>query len=387
MPFLGRSRTLFRIFGFPIKIHPTWFFLFMLIVFSLSSKTGLFRQWMGDEPVGAATYWALGVLGALGLFASLIAHELAHSVVARYTGIPVKGITLFIFGGVSELGDEPPTAASEFFMAVVGPLSSVLIAFVFLAGWMVGFARSWPVSVRVLLQYLAMVNFVLAFFNSLPAFPLDGGRVARSILWGLSGDIRTATLIAGGIGSAFALLLIIAGVWAMFRQAVLGGIWLVFIGIFLRQAAAGSLQQVRMRHSLGGEVVGRFMSPNLVTVGPDLTLRRFVDQYALPYHFAIFPVVDEEGRLIGAMHACDPTRVDQADWERVTVGELMRDRSADTEMAPGTDAVEALVRLTEESTRLMVVENDRPIGIISQRDLLDFLALKSRLSGGRRPGR
>jgi len=378
MALMGRTRTLFRILGIPIKMNPSWLLLFALILFSLSSEHGLFRQWLQGEQVGAAVYWVLGLIGAAGLFASLIAHELAHSVVARYTGVPVRGITLFVFGGVSELAEEPPTAVAEFLMAVVGPLSSVLIGAMFVAAYAAGeLVFSWPATVNVVLRYLGTVNFLLAVFNSLPAFPLDGGRVVRSILWGVTGSLRTATSIAARIGSAFGLLMVIGGVLTVFAGSALGGIWFIFIGFFLRQAAAASFEQVRMRQTLSGEVVGRFMTANPVTVRPDVTLRHFVDQYVLPHHFTVFPVVDEAGRLVGTVNARDPAHVDQSEWDMATVSRLMREASPDIRVDADMDAVEALARLRGEAgRRLIVVEHDRPVGIISLRDLLDFLALK-----------
>ena len=382
MAALGQTRMLFRIFGFPIKVNPSWVFLFVLIVFSLSSRNGLLHQWLAGEGVSETTYWALGMIGALGLFGSLIVHELAHSVVARYTGMPVKGITLFVFGGVSEMGDEPPTAGAEFFMAVIGPLSSVVIGVACLVLWAMGESfLSWPATVGVVFRYLGTINLLLAVFNSMPAFPLDGGRVVRSLLWGLTGSLRMATSIAAGLGSAFALLMVVGGVLMVFMGGVIGGIWLVLVGFFLRQAGASSVEQVRMRQTLSGEVVGRFMTTNLITVKPDLPLRQFVDQYVLPYHFAVFPVVDEEGRLTGLVHARDPARVEEAAWDTTTVGQLMRPATPDVLIDTGTDAVEALSRLRGEAgRRLIVMQDGRPVGIISLRDLLDFLALKIDLS-------
>ncbi len=378
MPLPGKTRVLFRIFGIPIKVHLTWFLLLALIIYSLGGPDGLFRRVIRGPSVSESTFWVLAVLGALGLFASLIVHEMCHSIVARHTGTPVLGITLFIFGGVSELGDEPPTAESEFLMAVVGPLSSLLIGGVFLALWAAGaFAFNWPIALRALLGYLGGVNIALAVFNSVPAFPLDGGRVVRSILWGVTGNLRTATTIAAGIGSGFGLVMIVGGVLSLLMGTVIGGIWFIFIGFFLRQAAQGSLQHTIMRQDLAGERVGRFMTPNPVAVGPHLELRRFVDGFVLPYHFAVFPVVDEEGRWIGVVHARDPARVDQAQWETVTVGDIMRQPTPDMAVGPDADAVDALALLAGGAgRRLIVVDHGRPIGILSLRDLMDFLALK-----------
>lgn len=389
MPFLGRSRTLFHIFGFPIKMNPTWFLLFGLIVFSLGSQNGLFHQWLSEpdslvyqwlrpQPVGTLTLWILAVIGALGLFVSLIAHELCHSLVARHTGMPVGGITLFIFGGVSEMEEEPPTAESEFFMAVVGPISSVLISFICLGILLLGhYQLAFPDTVNVIFLYLAIVNMLLAMFNSMPAFPLDGGRVVRSALWGLTGDLQRATSIAARIGSAFGLGMIILGIFLVFKGGLIGGIWLIFIGFFLRQAASSSYQQIIMRQALGGETVRHFMSTRPVTVQPDLPLSEFVNDYVLPYHYALFPVVDEDGKLIGTIGALAPGDVEQERWEDTSVGDVMNEETKDVEIRPGEKASDALQRLRgEQGKRLVVVEDEEPVGIVSLRDLLEFIELK-----------
>jgi Zn-dependent protease/CBS domain-containing protein len=390
MPFLGRSITVLKVFGVPIKINPTWLLLFVLIVFSLSSEHGMLREWVGEDELGGWGVWLLGVLCALALFASLLVHELCHSLVARYTGMPVRGITLFIFGGVSELGDEPTSAVSEFFMAIVGPLSSMIIGVACLVALAVSsMSEAWPGAVRAVLMFLGTVNIWLAVFNSIPAFPLDGGRLVRSLLWAVTGNLRRSTQIAAWLGSFFGALMIAGGICAFFGIppfrwffSPIGGIWLIFIGLFLRQAAAGSLQHVVMRQALGGEPVGRFMTSNPLVVPPDLPLRRFVDECVLPHHFALYPVVDASGMLIGVVHALDPRRVEPAFWDTVTVREVMHEPSPDTTVPPDLDAVDALARLrTEQGKRLVVVQDGRPVGIVSLRDLLDFLALKLDLEG------
>ncbi|MFO8007569.1 MAG: site-2 protease family protein [Candidatus Brocadiia bacterium] len=208
MPFFRKEITLFHLFGLPIKANPSWLILVALVWTTLAMGWFPSEQALGpDRP--AYIYWLLGGIGTLGLFASLVAHELCHSLVAREVGMPVGGITLFIFGGVSQLRDEPPTAGSEFLMAVVGPLSSVAIGGVFLVLLLIGLAAGWPDTVRSVLKYLSFVNFFLAAFNSVPAFPLDGGRVLRSIMWGVSGDLRSSTRVAAGVGSFFGVGLIV----------------------------------------------------------------------------------------------------------------------------------------------------------------------------------
>ncbi len=374
MPFLGRERTLFRLFGLPIKADLSWLFLVGLVILSLAegyfpSKLGLKQQWY--------VYWGLAVLGAIALFASLIVHELCHSLVARKTGMPVSGITLFIFGGVSQLEDEPPTALTEFFMAIVGPLSSVVLGVVFLVVWLVGTQLHWSLAFRALVGYLSFINFLLAAFNMLPAFPLDGGRVLRSILWGITSSMRTATNVAVQIGSLFGLGMIIVGVIELFYGQVIEGIWLAVIGFFLRQAAMGSLQMVVMRQQLSGDKVRRFMTTDVVTVPLDMTVQTFVDNFVFHHRFNYYPVVDANGTFVGLLSARAPRSVQTDQWPVTPVSSVMTPADPSMTLDPETDAVDALSMLrVRPEHRAVVVQDNRPIGIVSLRDLLAFLALK-----------
>ncbi len=375
----GEGKTILRLFGIPLRVNLSWFFLFGLVVFTLGTEGGLLRTWIDDSNVSDATYWLLALAGAVGLFASLVAHELCHSLVARRLGMPVGGITLFIFGGVSEMTEEPETAGREFLMAFVGPLSSIVIAgLCFLVYWYGTTRMNMGKPAAALVRYLATINVVLAVFNSVPAFPLDGGRVVRSIIWGATGDLRRATRIAAGLGSGFGLLMIGLGLLSFFAGGVIGGIWFVLIGFFVRQAAMGSFQQTLMRQALEGEEVERFMTRDPVTIAPDVTLDRFVHEYVLPRHFTTFPVTDEENRLVGVISSRTPGQYERGQWQDVTVGEAMQEAEEETTIAPHTDAVDGLSRLQgEPGRRLIVVDSQkRPVGIISLRDLLDFLALK-----------
>ncbi len=379
MPFFGRDHTLFKLFGLPIKANVSWLFLVALIMFSLGTS------WFPDQYEHAGVradevvYWGLALAGTVALFASLIIHEMCHSLVARSTGMPVSGITLFIFGGVSQLEDEPPTAGTEFFMAVVGPLSSVLICAAMAGLYFFGLHAHWPIGVQALLGYLALINGILAAFNSLPAFPLDGGRVLRSIVWGITGDLHIATQVAVSIGSGLGFLLIFAGLGIMFmvNGGFITGLWLLVIGFFVRQAALSNLQMVQMREYLEGETVRRFMTTDVVTVHRDLNLQRFVDELVFHHRFSYYPVVDDEGRLVGVVSARAPRDVSQHEWGVTSVGDVMKAVDESMTIGPDDDAVEALGSLrSREESRLVVVEAGRPIGIVSLRDLLGFLALK-----------
>jgi len=240
----GRSVSLFKLFGFEIKVDISWLILAALVTWSLAS--GLFPEYYKHLPV--ASYWWMGATGTVGLFLSIIFHELSHSLIARRYGISIKGITLFIFGGVAEMEDDPPNSKAEFLTAIVGPLSSFLIGVVLFLIKLWGEISGWPVTVTGVLSYLAWLNIVLAAFNLLPAFPLDGGRMLRSALWSWKKDLRWATNIAANVGSGLGLMLVIGGIVSIFMGNVIGGLWWFMIGLFVRSAAQRSYQQLLARN-------------------------------------------------------------------------------------------------------------------------------------------
>jgi Zn-dependent protease len=216
----GKRISLFRILGFEVKLDLSWFILAILITWSLAK--GFFPLYFKDLP--NATYWWMGVSGTLGLFISIVLHELSHSLVARSYGIPMKGITLFIFGGVAEMDDEPPSPKAEFMMAVVGPLTSLVIALLAYLIHILGIQNEWSVPVNGIFLYLGFINLALAIFNLVPGYPLDGGRMLRSVLWYWKGNIRWATRISSQIGAAFGLGLIMLGVISFIFGNFIGGI-------------------------------------------------------------------------------------------------------------------------------------------------------------------
>ncbi|HMA53566.1 MAG TPA: site-2 protease family protein, partial [Acidobacteriota bacterium] len=283
----GKPVTLFRIFGFEVKVDWSWLILGALIVWSLA--TGLFPVWY--KGLEKADYWVMGVAGALGLFLSIVFHELWHSLIARRFGLNMRGITLFLFGGVSEMADEPPSPKAEFFLAVAGPISSVVLAAVFFAVsyLLIGPGPATPVT--GVLNYLGYLNLILAAFNLIPAFPLDGGRVLRAILWGSWNDLRRATRVASSVGAGLGAGLMFFGVLQFFMGRSVGGIWTFIIGMFVRSAARSSYQQLVFRDALSGVPVKKFMVADAVTVKPGTTVEKLVDDYIYKYHFKMYPVV------------------------------------------------------------------------------------------------
>lgn len=288
-----RKLRLFRLFGFDVGIDPSWIVLAILVAWSLSTGYFPFRY----QALSPRQYWIMGIIGALGLFASIVAHEFCHSLVARRKGMPIKGITLFIFGGVAEMDEEPPKAQDEFLIAAVGPVSSLAMAALFYGLSRLGEAAAWPTAISGVMGYLGLINLILAAFNLVPAFPLDGGRILRAALWAWKGNLRWATRIASQFGRGFGLLLIALAVLRVLNGFFIGGMWLFLIGLFIRNAATMSYQQLLTRRALEGEPLERFMNRQPVTVPPDLKLDRLVEDYIYRHHHKLYPVVEGE-RLI-----------------------------------------------------------------------------------------
>lgn len=373
----GNRITLFKLLGFEVRIDASWLLLALLVTWSLAK--GVFPSTYAYQGIAQSTYWIMGAAGALGLFLSIIFHELCHSLVATRYGIPMKGITLFIFGGVAEMDDEPPSAKAEFLMAIAGPLSSVVLGLAFQGVAYAGQSLGWPGSISTVASYLGWINFILAAFNLLPAFPLDGGRVLRSILWGWKGNLRWATRISSWIGSAFGLVLIALGIINIFRGSFIGGIWWLMIGFFLRNAAQMSYSQILARKVLEGEKVRRFMVADPVTVSRALTLEEFIQDYVYRYHFKMFPVVSFD-RLVGCLTVRRVAEIPREEWREHTVGEIAQPCTPDITIGPDDDAVRALAVMSRSAnSRLLVVEGDRLVGIITLKDMLQFLSLKLEL--------
>ena len=368
---------LFNLLGFPIFVDLSWFIIVLLITWSLA--TNLFPHFY--DGFAATSYWWMGLAGAIGLFVSILAHELGHAVVARQFDVPMRGITLFIFGGVAEMTKEPPSAKAEFCVAVAGPIVSVVIAVVCYVASIYGEAGLAP-PIAGVLWYLGMINGVVVLFNMIPAFPLDGGRVLRSILWQVKGSLRWATRITSTIGSGFGLLLILMGVVSFISGNFVGGMWQFLIGMFLRGAAQMSYQQVLIRHALEGEPVERFMQSDVVTVSSETTVHQLVEDYIYRHHYKMFPVTDD-GRLVACVTTRGVQQIPRGEWDQRTVGEIVEPCVDENTIGRDADAMQALSRRSRNgASRLMVVENGHLEGILSLKDLLKFISLKIELEDG-----
>lgn len=375
--FAYRLRLL-RLFGFDVYVDVSWVLLAVLIVWSLAA--GVFPA--AAPGLASSTHLWMAVTAAIGLFASIVLHEMSHSIVARRFGMPIHGITLFIFGGVAEMADEPTSARGEFLMALAGPVASVLLGLLFLfASGAALAAGSQPAA--AVLSYLGVINIILAVFNLIPAFPLDGGRMLRAALWGWRKDIVKASRVAAVAGEVLAILMIGVGVAQVVAGAFLSGLWLGLIGLFLHGAAGFSYRQVVARQALRGQPVAGFMNRSPIAAPADVSIQALVDDYIYRHHHKRFPVVDG-AEVIGCVSTSDITGIDRAAWTSRTVRELMTPCAPDDLANPETDAMEALARIQRSGGPLAVIEQGRLVGVLSLRDLMEFLALRLELEGARR---
>jgi Zn-dependent protease/predicted transcriptional regulator len=373
----GRSIRLIRLFGFEVKIDLSWLILGILITWSLAQS--LFPSYY--KGLAKSAYWIMGIAGALGLLVSIVFHELWHSLIARKFGLPMKGITLFIFGGVAEMTEEPPSPKAEFFMAIAGPLSSIFFGGALLGLSFLGGGAGWPRPVLGVLSYLGILNLVLAGFNLLPAFPLDGGRVLRAVLWGWKDNMRWATKIASGIGSAFGIILIVVGALEFVFGNFIGGVWMFLIGMFLKGASETAYKQLLIRRSLEGETVGKFMKDNPVTVSPRISIQELVEDYIFKHHFKMFPVVEDD-RLIGCVTLNQVKEIPREERPSRRVGDLSLSCSKENTISPDEDAMKALSQMSRtNASRLMVVRGDKLVGMIALKDMMKLLSLKMDLEG------
>jgi Zn-dependent protease/predicted transcriptional regulator len=364
------SFKLGRIAGIDIGIHYTWLFAFLLISWSLAE--GFFPSTFTGY--GTTAYWLLGIAGAIGLFGSVLFHELSHSLVARVRGMTVSSITLFIFGGVSNLKGEPKSALDEFLVASVGPLSSFLLAAVF-----------WPLSqnlspetnpVGALLAYLAFVNLMLGAFNLVPGFPLDGGRVLRSILWAVTGRMDRATQIASYAGQAVGLLLVFWGVSRVLGGDFLGGLWTAFIGWFLNNAAESTRQDQAVERTLAGVRVSQVMDPSPLIIDPGLSVDQFVFAHVLGQGRRA-ALVEASGKLLGIVSITDARHVPQSAWSTTPVADIMTHAPLRT-VRPAARVADALQHLTEnEINQVPVVDEGAIVGMLSRADILRLLQLRN----------
>jgi len=376
-PASGPGITLFSIAGIRIKLDYSWFIIFALVFIALSA--GYFpRSYPGYE---TQTYWVAGFIATLLFFSSVVVHELAHSLMARRSGISIPEITLFIFGGVSRLSQEPKDPQVELKIAIVGPLSSFALALMF---FLIKSALAMMETnlLAAVCNYLAWINVALGVFNLIPGFPLDGGRVLRALWWWRTGSLTRATKVASDIGKGFAVALMILGAIQIFGGALISGLWLVFIGMFLRGMSAQGYEELIIRQSLEGVHVEEVMIREVVSVPPDLPLSRLIHDYFLHYTYRGFPVL-EDGRVLGIVSLMAVRQVPLEAQPTTPVAEVMTPTHDGILIDRQASLAEALVQMAQgDNDRLLVVERGRLLGMVTKSGLLRFVQIKQILEPG-----
>lgn len=375
----NRKKTgiyLFKPFGFEVRINPSWFILAFLIAWTLA--VGYFPY--VNKGLSPLAYWTMGICGAVGLFFSIVFHELCHSLVGRVYGLPITGIQLFIFGGVAEMSKEPENAKTEFLMAFAGPVSSCFLGACFYLLFKLGTIAGWPDAVNAVLRYLGYINILLAIFNLLPGFPLDGGRIFRSILWGWRKDFKWATRVATIWGEGFGWGLIVLGILLVVKGALISGIWMGLIGFFLKNAAQGSYQSFLVQEVFHRDKIKKYTKPNPITAPSSISLQTLVDDYFHQHYFKMYPVVDNDQRLLGYISFEEIRKYPRESWTQTTVREAMQPISEDITIDAEASVISALQKMTTEKVgRLLVTDKGTLYGVISLRDLTHIIAFKMNL--------
>jgi Zn-dependent protease/predicted transcriptional regulator len=371
------SIRLGRLFGIEVGLHYSWFIIALLITMSLGSQfQASHAEW------GSTVIWSLSILTALLFFVTLLAHELSHALVARTRGLTTKAITLFALGGVAQIEKEPEDAKTEFLVGIVGPFSSAVIGLISLAvawalGWRMGAAPETPL--HAMFVWLGYINLSLAAFNMIPGYPLDGGRILRSILWLASGNVQVATRRAATVGKIIALLFIAFGIFRFFGGAGFGGLWIAFIGWFLLQAASASYSSVALTEGLKGVQVRDIMTSDCVTLDGNMNVEQFVENYLLKSGRRCF-VVQQNGEIAGIVTPHEIKELERPRWPYMTLTDVMRPLDQIHTVTPVTPVMEALETMgRDDVNQLPVVSGSHLDGIITRANVVQFLQTRAEL--------
>jgi Zn-dependent protease/predicted transcriptional regulator len=365
-----------KAFGISLRLHYSWFIIFALITWALAASyfPTVYPTWSLTAKIAA------GVITSLLFFGSVLAHELMHSIVAQRKGIPVQAITLFIFGGVSQISAEPKQPGDELRIAIAGPLTSLALGGIFWGIWFWLHGQSGTGEfVGAIAYWLGLINVFLAGFNLIPGFPLDGGRILRSILWGRSHNLRSATKTASNVGRVAGYIFIFIGIFLIFRGNWFNGLWLIFIGWFLENAAVGSYRQVALQDVLQGHRVSEIMTSDCLTVSPSLSIERLVNEHMLASGRRCFPVI-EGNHVVGLITLHNIRAVPRNLWNMKTVREAMTPFEDLKWVGPDTDLSNVLRILTEDNiNQVPVVRDHSVVGMVSRENILSFIDIRSGL--------
>jgi len=369
------SIRLGKIMGIPVRIHYTLWLVFLLIAWTLAYGY-MPHQYPG---LSTLTYWAIGIASAFVLFASVLIHELSHSYIAKKNGLPIARITLFFFGGVSEMTEEPQDAGLEVRMAAAGPLMSFLIAGILGGFWYVSDVAHFPIVITATVGYGALINAVLGAFNLLPAFPLDGGRVFRGSLWKHSKNLIGATRTATRVSEGLSLLMMLGGFVAIILGDFVDGIWIVVLGWFIKSGAETSLRQTLVGETLSGVTVSDIMTRQILTVPPNITVQQLVSDYFLVHPHGGYPVV-EDGKLLGLITLDCVRAIPKETRSYETVGRAMIPLEKTLAVPPNLSALDALQRMAREKVgRVVVTQDGKLTGLVTRGDLMRTIRTRQEL--------
>jgi len=361
-----------RVIGIPIYLHFSWLIIFGLIAWTLS--TGYFPAQSPDLP--ASSYWAKGLVASLLFFVSILLHELGHAVVARRQGLRTQSITLFVFGGVARLEKDPKDGRAEFWMAAAGPATSLALAGLF---YTLASLQFLGASAAAVAKYLALINLMLALFNLVPAFPMDGGRLLRGALWGPLGKAR-ATRIASGAGTLFAFVLIFAGVFSLLRGDSFGGLWYILIGWFIKDASLSSYQQVRLDETLRGVTVRDAMVETVATIPGSGSVAEAAHEYFMRTGYGSYPVTRGEA-VVGLLCLKDVMRLSPEERGATSVQGAMRPLTDALVTDPDVPLPDAIAKMAQAGTpRLLVMQGEKLLGLLTMHGVIRRLKVREELA-------
>ncbi|MDP3012570.1 MAG: site-2 protease family protein [Candidatus Hydromicrobium sp.] len=369
----GSSIKLFKVFGIEIRLDYSWFIIFALFAYFFG-----FIYFPSVLPgLNKGLLALITVITVIFIFISVLIHEMSHSLVARRKGTSVEKITLFLFGGMAQIEKEPETPNSELIMAIAGPAASFVVAAIFGVIW---FFTKNIALVREPVKYLAIINIVLGVFNMLPGYPLDGGRVLRSIVWRVTGSLERATFIASTTGRVIGFMIIAVGVFFIFMGNFLNGVWLAFIGWFLQSSAQMGYRQLIFETSIKGIKVGDVMNENIVNVTKDITIQDLVDDYFMKYRFGRFPVIEDEKtqRFIGVISLHDIKGVSKEEWAEVKIGDIVKSVSESEKVDMSMEISDAIKKMGKNDLgHLVIMSGNKLRGIITKSDVMRFIRIRS----------